>query len=48
MPANVWKEAALIVELERENEQLEDDLLTFLGKNDQMPKKIDEMRESRC
>ena len=41
MPANAWKEAARIVELEREKEQLEDDLLTFLGK-------IDQMRESRC
>ena len=41
MPASAWKEAARIVELERE--QLEDDLLTFLGKIDQMQKKIDEM-----
>ena len=30
------------MELEREKEQLEDDLLTFLGKIDQMQKKIDE------
>ena len=43
MPASAWKEAARIVELEREKEQLEDDLLTFLGKIDQMQKKIDEM-----
>ena len=43
MPAIAWKEAARIVELEREKDQLEDDLLTFLGKIDQMQKKIDEM-----
>ena len=43
MPASAWKEAARIVELEREKEQLEDDLLTFLGKIDQMQKKIDVM-----
>ena len=39
MPASAWKEAARIVEQEREKEQLEDDLLTFLGflgKIDQM------------
>ena len=36
MPASAWKEAARIVELEREKAQLEDDLLTFLGKIDQM------------
>ena len=41
MPASAWKEAARIVELEREKEQLEDDLLMFLGKIDQMQKKID-------
>ena len=43
MPASAWKEAARIVELEREKEQLEDDLLTLLGKIDQMQKKMDEM-----
>ena len=43
MPASACKEAARIVELEREKEQLEDDLLTFLGKIDQMQKKIDVM-----
>ena len=43
MPASAWKEAARIVELEREKEQLEDDLMTFLGKIDHMQKKIDEM-----
>ena len=43
MPASAWKEAARIVELEREKEQLEDDSLTFLGKIDQMQKKIDVM-----
>ena len=43
MPASAWKEAARVVELERKKEQLEDDLLTFLGKIDQMQKKIDEM-----
>ena len=37
------KEAARIVELEREKEQLEDDLLACLGKIDQMQKKIGEM-----
>ena len=37
------EEAARIVELEREMEQLEDDWLTFLGKIDQVQKKIDEM-----
>ena len=31
------------MELEREKEQLEDDLFTLLGKIDQMQKKIDEM-----
>ena len=41
MPASAWKEAARIVELEREKAQLEDDLLMFLGKIDQMQKKID-------
>ena len=45
-PASARKEAARIVELEREKEQLEDDLLTFLGKIDQMQKKIDEMLSS--
>ena len=43
MSTNAWKEAARIVELEREKEQLEDDMLTFLGKIDQMQKKIDVM-----
>ena len=38
-----WKEAARMVQLEREKNQLEDDLLKFLGKNDRMQKKIDEM-----
>ena len=42
-PASAWKEAVRIVELEREKEQLEDDLLACLGKIDQMQKKIDEM-----
>ena len=42
-PASAWKEAARMVELEREKNQLEDDLLTFLGKVDRMQKKIDEM-----
>ena len=43
MSASAWKEAARILELEREEEQVEDDPLTFLGKVDQMQKKIDEM-----
>ena len=43
MPASACKEAARIVELEREKEQLEDDMLTFLGKIYQMQKKIDVM-----
>ena len=43
MPASAWKEAARIVELEREKEQLEDDLLACLGKIDRMQEKIDEM-----
>ena len=38
-----WKEAARMVQLEREKNQFEDDLLKFLGKNDRMQKKIDEM-----
>ena len=41
--ASAWKEAARMVELEREKNQLEDDLLTFLGKIDRVQKKIDEM-----
>ena len=41
MPASAWKEAARILELEREKEQLEDDLLMLLGKIDQIQKKID-------
>ena len=40
MPASAWKEAARIVELEREEEQLEDDLLTFLGKIDLMKDRV--------
>ena len=43
MPASAWKEAARIVELEREKEQLEDDLVACLGKIDRMQKKIGEM-----
>ena len=35
-PASAWKEAARMVELEREKNQLENDLLTFLGKIDRM------------
>ena len=38
-----WKEAARMVQLEREKNQSQDDLLKFLGKNDRMKKKIDEM-----
>ena len=40
MPASAWKEAARIVGLEREKENPEDDLLTFLGKIDQMQKAL--------
>ena len=50
-PATAWKEAARMVELEREHIRLEVDLLTCLGKIDRMQKKNDEMdaqRESRC
>ena len=43
MPASAWKKAVRIVELEQEKEQLDDDLLTFLRKIDQMQKKINEM-----
>ena len=40
MPASAWKETARIVGLEREKEKPEDDLLTFLGKIDQMQKAL--------
>ena len=42
-PATAWKEAARKVELEREKNQLADDLLTCLGKIDWMQKTIDEV-----
>ena len=42
-PASAWKVAARMVELEREKNQLEDDVLRCLGLNDRMQKKIGEM-----